>query len=86
MKAFVEKISSKAESPLPAPLLPKLEDEIFGEMLVKMLAAVEDSEEKYLLKMHIQQDIVQTRYVARRISLQQNNIQYHSRNSSFMSP
>ena len=28
----VEKISTKTESPLPAPVLPKLEDEVFGEM------------------------------------------------------
>ena len=86
MKAFVEKISTKTESPLPAPVLPKLDDEVFREILAKMFAAVEDSEEKYLLKMRIQQDIAQTRYATRRISLQQSHIQYHtqSHNSSFM--
>ena len=40
----------------------KSEDEISGEMIKKMIAGIPGSEEKYLLKLRIQQDIVKTRY------------------------
>ena len=40
----------------------KSEDEIFGEMVTKMIAGIPESEGKYLLKLQIQQDIVKTRY------------------------
>ena len=40
----------------------KSEDEIFGEIITKMIAGIPESEEKYLLKLRIQQDIVKTRY------------------------
>ena len=40
----------------------KSEDEIFGKMITKMIAGIPESEEKYLLKLPIQQDIVETRY------------------------
>ena len=40
----------------------KSEDEIFGEMITRMIAGIPESEEKYLLKLRIQQDIVKTRY------------------------
>ena len=38
------------------------DDEIFGEIVTKMIAGIPVSEEKYLLKLQIQQDIVKTRY------------------------
>ena len=40
----------------------KSEDEIFGEIVTKMIAGIPESEGKYLLKLQIQQDIVKTRY------------------------
>ena len=40
----------------------KSKDEISGEMIKKMIAGIAGSEEKYLLKLRIQQDIVKTRY------------------------
>ena len=40
----------------------KSEDEIFGEMIAKMIAGIQSQKEKYLLKLRIQQDIVKTRY------------------------
>ena len=40
----------------------KSKDEISGEMIKKMIAGIPGSEEKYLLKLRIQQDIVKTRY------------------------
>ena len=40
----------------------KSEDEIFGEMITKMIAGIPELKEKYLLKPQIQQDIVKTRY------------------------
>ena len=39
----------------------KSEDEIFGEMITKMIAGIPESEQKYLLKLRIQQDIVKIR-------------------------
>ena len=42
--------------------LRKSEDEIFGEMMIKTIAGMAESEEMYLLKLQIQQDIVKTRY------------------------
>ena len=40
----------------------KSEDEIFGGNDNKKIAGIPESEEKYLLKLQIQQDIVKTRY------------------------
>ena len=40
----------------------KSEKELFGEMMTKMIAGIPESEEKYLLKLRIQEDIVKTRY------------------------
>ena len=86
METFVEKISTETGSLSPAPALPKPENEVFCAMIVKMLAAIEYSEEKYLLKLRIQQNIAQTPYATRKISSQQSHIQYHthSRSSPFM--
>ena len=41
---------------------PKSEDKIFGEMVIKMIPKIPESEERYLLKLRIQQDIVQMLY------------------------
>lgn len=60
METNVEKISTKNKEPFTRSSFAQVEDEVFGEMAVKMLAATEDSEEKYLLKLHTGQDIVQT--------------------------
>ena len=71
METIAENILTKTKSPLPAPDFPKLEDKVFGEMIVEMVAAIEYSEEKYLLKLCIQQDIAQLWY-ATRVFLQAN--------------
>ena len=36
------------------------EDDIFGELIVKMLSKIPSSEEKYMLQLRMQQDIIQT--------------------------
>ena len=70
---------------------PKSEDEIFGEMVIKMIAKITVSEERYLLKLRIQQDIVQMLYSLGRgrptvpFTPQGMNIAA-ARNSAFMSP
>lgn len=43
----------------------KSEDEIFGDMIVKMLSKIHDTEDKYMLKMRIQQDIMRTMFITR---------------------
>ena len=41
---------------------PKSEDEIFGEMIIELIAKIPESGEKYLLKLRVQQDNVQILY------------------------
>lgn len=43
----------------------KTEDQLFGEIVAKMIAGIVDSEEKALLLIRIQQDIVQTKFRAK---------------------
>ena len=70
---------------------PKSEDEIFGEMAIKMIAKISESEEKYLLKLRIQQDIAQMLYSLGRwdpnVSFTTQGMNTAAaRNSTFMSP
>ena len=44
----------------------KSEDSLFGEMIIKMIENIPNTEEKYLLKLRIQQDIIQTKYAIER--------------------
>ena len=63
VESIAEKISTRNESPLPPETTKsKSEDEIFGEMTVKMVSGIPKCEEKYLLKLRIQQDIINTRF------------------------
>ena len=70
---------------------PKSENEIFGEMVIKMIAKITVSEERYLLKLRIQQDIVQMLHSLGRgrpnvpFTPQGMNIAT-ARNSAFVSP
>ena len=61
MESIVGQLNSR-ESSASTLQHPKSEDEIFGEMVIKMIAKIPESEEKYLLKLRIQQDIVQMLY------------------------
>ena len=51
IQSIADKISTRNESPLPPETTKsKSEDEIFGEMIFKMVSGVPECEEKYLLK------------------------------------
>ena len=55
IESIADKISTRYESPLPLETTKsKSEDEIFGEMTVKMVSRIPECEEKYLLKLRIQ--------------------------------
>ena len=57
IESIADKISKKKESPFPPETTKsKTEDEIFGKMTVKMVSGIPECEEKYLLKLRIQQD------------------------------
>ena len=62
MESIVGQLNSR-ESSASRLQHPKSEDEIFGEMVIKMIAKIPGSEEKYLLKLRIQRDIVQMLYL-----------------------
>ena len=90
MESIVGQLNSR-ENSASTPQHPKSEDEIFGEMVIKMIAKIPESEEKYLLKLLIQQDIVQMLYSLGHggpsvpFTAQGINIS-SARNSTFMSP
>ena len=90
MESIVGQLNSR-ESSASTLQHPKSEDEIFGEMVIKMIAKIPESEEKYLLKLRIQQDIVQMLYSLGHggssvpFTAQGINIP-SARNSTFMSP
>ena len=90
MESIVGQLNSR-ESSASTLQHPKSEDEIFGEMVIKMIAKIPESEEKYLLKLRIQQDIVQMLYSLGRggpsVSFTAQGINISTaRNSTFMSP
>ena len=90
MESIVGQLNSR-ESSASTLKHPKSEDEIFGEMVIKMIAKIPESEEKYLLKLRIQQDIVQMLYSlghgASSVPFTAQGINIPSaRNSTFMSP
>ena len=63
MESIVDEISTQNKSPLPLETSSsKSEDEIFGEMILKMAKGVPECEKKYLLKLRIQQDITNTSF------------------------
>ena len=90
MESIVGQLNSR-ESSASTLQHPKSEDEIFGKMVIKMIAKIPESEEMYLLKLRIQQDIVQmlcslghggpsVPFTAQGINISS------ARNSTFMSP
>ena len=63
MESIADEISTQNISPFPLETSrSKSEDEIFGEMILKMATGVPACEKKYLLKSRIQQDITNTRF------------------------
>ena len=63
MESIADKIATQNKSPLSLETSrSKSEDEIFGEMILKMVIGVPECEKKYLLKLRIQQDITNTRF------------------------
>ena len=90
MESIVGQLNSR-ESSASTLQHPKSEDEIFGEMVIKMIAKIPELEEKYLLKLRIKQDIVQMLYSldyggpSVPFTAQGINIS-SARNSTFMSP
>lgn len=63
MESIVDKIATQNKSPLPLETFrSKSEDEIFDEMIVKMVSGIPEFEENYLLKSGIQQDMTNTRF------------------------
>ena len=64
MKSIVDNISTRNESLLPSETTEsKSEDETFSmiiQMIVKMVSGVPECEEKYILKLRIQQGIINT--------------------------
>ena len=67
METIVDKISTRNESPLPPETTKsKSEDEILGQMIVKMVSGIPECEEKYLLNLRIQQDIINTGFSVNR--------------------
>ena len=68
-ESIADKISTQNESPLPpGTIKSKSEDEIFSEMMVKTVE-YQEFEKKYLLKLRIQQDIINTRFSINRTGL-----------------
>ena len=63
MESIVDEISTQNKSPLPLETSrSKSEDEIFGEIILKMDTGVPACEKKNLMKLRIQQDITNTRF------------------------
>ena len=61
-ESIADKISTQKKSPLPPETTKaKSEDEIFGKMTMKMVSGIPEFEEKCLLKLRIQQDIINAR-------------------------
>ena len=59
IESIADKISTQNESPLPSETTKsKSEDEIFSEMTVKMVSGISECQDKYLLKLKTQQDII----------------------------
>ena len=48
----------------------KSEDSLFGEMITKMIENIPNAEEKYLLKLRIQQDIIQTKFAIEKFAIE----------------
>ena len=56
IESIADKISTQNESPFPPETTKsKSGDEVFGKMAVKMVSGIPECEEKYLLKVRIQQ-------------------------------
>ena len=76
-------ISTQNKSPLPPETTKsKLDDEIFGEIIVKMVSGITECGEKYLLKLRIQQDITNTSFSVDRANNTQERIPLTSTNPS----
>ena len=60
IESIADKISTGNKSPIPPETTKSKSGEIFGKMTVKMISEIPDCKEKYLLKLRIQQDIINT--------------------------
>ena len=87
IESIADKISIRNESPLaPETTKSKSEGGIFGEMIVKIISGIPESEEKYLLKLRIQQDIIKTRFSINRANNTQGSMPLTSTNPSISIP
>ena len=87
IESITDKISTRNQRPLPPETTKfKSEDEIFGEMIVKMVSGIPECEEKYLLKLRIQQDIINTRFSINRTNNTQGSMPLTSTNPSISIP
>ena len=63
MESTVNKIATQNKSLFPRETSrSKAEDEIFNEMMVKMVSGIPECKEKYLLKLRVTQDITNVRF------------------------
>ena len=63
MESIVDKIATQNKSLFPRETSwSKAEDEIFNEMMVKMVSGIPECKEKYLLKLRVTQDITNVRF------------------------
>ena len=83
IESISNNISTRKENPLsPETSKSKSEDEIFEEMTVKMVSGIPECEEKYLLKLRIQQDLINTRFSISRAKNTQDSMPLTSTNPS----
>ena len=85
IESIAYKISTRSESPLvPETAKSKSEDEIFGEMTMKMVSGIPECQEKYLLKLTIQQDIINTHLAINRANNAQGSLPLTSTNYPYL--
>ena len=87
IESIADKISTRNESPLPSETTKsKSKNKIFSEMTVKMVSGIPECEEKYLLKLRIQQDIINTRFSTNRANNTQGSMPLTPTNPSISIP
>ena len=86
-ESIADKISTRNESPLPPETTKsKSENEIFGKIIVKMVSGIPECEKKYLLKLRILQDIINTCFSINRANNTQGSMPLTSANPSMSIP